>query len=154
MTNQLQYLQSVDGFYKYKVNHELQRITRISNNKRTFPEWTELDEIMNNTTKLSKQKWRMVENTFYISQKWEWEYNGERYRISDIPFEKEQLQPNPNWQNGGGYPSLAFNNGQIWETAICGNYFPQMPLIRTDKDGKVIRRWTNIKYVLNFEKIS
>lgn len=150
----IQFLKTQDNHSFFKVNHELKRITRICANKRTFQEYDELPSLMEKgLVKLRKNDWHQVENTFYVNNDFEWEFNGERFKTSDIPCDKEFLQKNEDKLISEIYPYLVWHNGFVWATYYSGNYYPKMPLVRIDNTGGQQRKWTDIKYLRNFIKL-
>lgn len=148
----IKYFVSKDNYSYYKVNYEYKRITRISNNKMTRPDFDDLEYITAEygLTKLRKERWIEVENTYYRSTQFEWVYKGVNYKTSDLPYPENILNSNP--CDGKGYPDLVFHNGQIWETGVYGNYYPRLPMSRIDAQGKRVYKWTHVKNVRNFER--
>lgn len=150
-----QYLKTKDNHSYYKVNHELKRITRICANRRTFPEYAELQNILDEgVVKARKDEWHQVENSYFTNNEFEWMFDGKMYKTSDIPCDKEFLQKNDGSVVSDRYPWLVWHNGFVWATYWSGNYYPRMPLVRVDNHGKTCTKWTDIKYLKNFIKLS
>lgn len=148
----IQYLKTEDNHSVYKVNHELKRVTRICANRRTFPEYDAFST--QDLVKCRKDEWRRVENSFYSNNVFEWVFEGNLYKISDVPCSEKFLQNNDGTIISNIYPYLVWHNGFVWATYYSGNYYPRMPLVRIDNQGKECRKWTDIKYLKNFIKLA
>lgn len=163
MTSGVKYFEK-HGCY-YKVNDNLKRITKIQNNEVSYPDYdTFVDEIKSHK-KIQMNQWKHIENSFFISRDFEWEYNGIKYRTTNKPVE---------WNTGkyGGRSTFVFHNGKIWLATYSGNYYPRIYLERekfinpkrnvlfekenlintTDTIPKTYK-WTDIKYCRHFEEI-
>lgn len=154
--NNIQYYSSRDGHSYYRVNFTKKSVIRICNSKRTLPSFNDFKEHQErgDLMKIKKRDWRSKENEYYSTAKFEWEYKGDMYATSEVPYNETPLQLNqdPKWNKS--YPHLVFHNGQIWATGYFGNYYPQMPLLRVLDNGETIMKWTNVKNVRNFIKYS
>ena len=158
------YYKQKDDCY-YKINYKLKRITKLENNQVSYLDYDNfIDEIINYKD-LPRNKWKNVENNFFISRDFEWEFDGEKYKTNNKRID---------WINGqyGGWESLVFHNGKIWKATNNGNYYPRIYLIRElytpptrtvliEKENNILfvkqesrYKWTDIKYCRNFEKIS
>jgi hypothetical protein len=136
----------LDNHSHFKINHDIKKVTRICNNKRTFPDYEEFlaDDFLKDKGKCRKQDWRTAENTFYLSSKFEWQYEGEWY-VTTEPCLQENgpVFDNENKEDkriGSCYPYLVWNNGFVW-------------LVRIDNKGEYISKWTDIRYLKNFSKL-
>ena len=159
---QFKYLKSADNHSFYKVNITERSIIRICNNKRTFPVYETV--VQTDLVKMSKNDWNKVNNTYYNSQGVEeWQFEGKWYRsagfVSDnveiIKFgcriiNMDLLLPSP---TGSGHEFLVYHHGSVWSAYISGNYYPRLPLSRLNKNGEVIRKWTNASNCRNIEHL-
>jgi hypothetical protein len=149
----------------YKINDKLKRITKIEENEVSYLDYDNFAKEVKRYKNLSANRWKQIENKFFLSRDFEWEYNGEKYKTNDKRI---------SWEKGeyGGLISLVFHNGKIWEASNNGNYYPRIQLSRelyapptrtvlVEKEKNILRfnsktrgKWTDIKYCRNFEKIS
>ena len=153
------YYRKNDDCY-YKINDNLKRITKINKNEVSYLDYASQKSIVMDYRPITANRWKQIENSFFLSRDFEWEYNGERYKTNNKPI---------NWNKG---ESLVFNNGKIWEAYCSGNYYPRIQLRRNlyrtptrkvliEKKNNILNinppitgKWTNVKYCRNFEKIS
>ena len=155
----------------FKVNHTLKRITKVENNIVSYLDYDTNIEEVNSYKSIAMNVWKHIENSFFISRHFEWEYNGVKYRTTDKSID---------WQKGnyGSSEALVFHNGNIWIAHYSGNYFPRTYLERPQfihptrevivgkdvsktaefkiKETSIpkVNKWTDIKYCRHFEKIS
>jgi hypothetical protein len=158
------YYKKRDDCY-YKINSKLKRITKIENNEVSYLDYDANIVEIGSYKKIQMNQWKHVENSFFISRDFEWEFNKEKYRTNNKPIK---------WIKGqfGDNSSVVFHNGKIWEVSMSGNYYPRVFLERevyqtptrkvlVEKNEGVKHpqrstsgKWTDIKYCRNFEKIS
>lgn len=169
-------MKTVVFFYKkhdcyFKVNNDLKRITKIENNQVSYLDYDTYAEEIKSHTKIQMNQWKHIENSFFISRNFEWEYNGFKYHTTDKPI---------TWKQNKHYRQSAsvFHNGTIWEAHYSSNYYPRVYLTKkiyvtptrevlVEKDMSETEefinkenfdlstsKWTDIKYCRNFEKIS
>lgn len=151
-------MKSPDGLAYYRANQSKGVVLKISHNHKTQPDfslWNEIKE-REGLVRSKKDEWRIVENNYYLNNEFDWIYEGKRYMTVKTPFSERQLQvieeDSVESHIYKGYYYLAFHNGQIWATYISGNYYPRMPLVRRNKEGKMEYKWTNVKNLRNFIK--
>ena len=161
----------INGYCYYKINNDLKRITKLENNEVSYLDYDTFFAEINSFRGIQQQKWKYVENLFFISRDFEWEYNGIKYQTMDGPI---------NWiEDGFGHRmAQVFHNGKIWKDSYSGSYYPRIYLEREkfvyptrevlveknlsntekfiNKQNSVpnAEKWTDIKYCRNFEKIS
>lgn len=163
MTKDICYRKNNDCYYK--VNGNLKRITKVDKSEVSYLDYDTFISEVKSYKPISSNRWRQVENSFFLSRDFEWEYNNEKFRTNNKPID---------WKKGkyGGWVSLVFHNGKIWEASNNGNYYPRISLVRelyvsptrtvlVEKKNNIIRvnakargKWTHIKFCRNFEKIS
>jgi len=155
---QIKYYQ-IDKVF-FKVNFSLERITCIENNEVKYLDFVQNIETISKFKTIKMNQWKNVENTFFLSKDFFWEYSGQKYQTIDKPIE---------WNQGHAF---VFHNGKVWNACYSGNYYPRIFLERTtyaypvtrevlfektiknlDYNKKRISKWTDIKYCRNFEKI-
>jgi hypothetical protein len=151
----VKYFVSADNYSHFRVNFTKKLIIRISNNKKSYPLFKDLAALTEKykLEKSNKDKWLLAENEFYQSSLFEWEYKGDLYRTSDIPYSERALQANTDPNTMVNYPDLVFHNGELWATGYFGNYYPRCPLVRYDSKGQQKTKWTSVKNIRNFEKV-
>ena len=135
-----------NGSEHYKVNTELRRITKIDNNDVSYPSYDENIETVSSYKKIKMNDWKHIENSFFISRHFEWEYDGSRYTTTDdkIEFVLDKYS----------YVAMVFHNGFIWKAYNSGNYYPRMFIERINKrTNQKTHKWTDIKYLRAFKKI-
>lgn len=156
----------------YKINYDLRRITKIQNNEVSYLEYNTYIGEVQSYKSIKMNTWKQVENSFFISRDFEWEYGGKKYKTTDKPIQWSRDKNNLN-------STLVFHNGKIWIASnAVGHYYPRVFLetekyvtptreVLVEKDltktYKFIKRkseiektskWTDIKYCRNFEKIN
>lgn len=149
----------------YKVNINIKRITKVFDNEVSYIDYDENIKYVKNLKSIKVDDWHNIENTFFISKHFEWEFEGAKYRTTDKPIK---------WN---GNEVMVFHNGKIWKAYNNGSYFPRIYLVTkkfvnpirevlTEKDisqtEKFIKamnsvplteKWTDKKYCRHFEKI-
>ena len=159
----IKYFQSEDNFFK--VNYDLKRITLLKNNVVEYLDFEQKIEEISKFKKIKMNQWKNVENSFFISKEFSWEYDGKQYRTVEKPIE---------WLDGELHQryALVFHNGKIWKAYYSGNYYPRVYLQRQvyafpitrevlfekiiknlDYNKKEVSKWTDIKYCRSFEII-
>lgn len=161
-----------DGDCYYKINDNLKRITKVENNEVSFLDYDVHFVEIKSYKSIKMNQWKHVENSFFISRDFEWEYNGVKYRTTDKPLDWGKSEY-------GVFKTLIFHNGKIWMASNAGgHYYPRIYLEREkfvhptryvlfekniSNTEKFIKKensipnsakWTDIKYCRNFEKIS
>jgi hypothetical protein len=169
-------MKNVKVFYKkngdcyYKINNDLQRITKLQNNVVSYLDFNTHSVEIISYKSINLSAWKHIENSFFISRHFEWEYNGHKYQTTDKPIKWEKTREY-------GATALIFHNGKIWSATYSGNYYPRVYLekkgyvhpsreVLVEKDisntvefinkqnsGPNTAKWTDIKYCRNFEKI-
>lgn len=163
------YRKKDDGYFK--INHDLKRITKVEKNEVSYLDYDTNIEEINSYKSIAMDVWKHIENSFFISRHFEWEYNGIKYRTTDKPIQ---------WEKGkyGSSESLVFHNGNIWIAHYSGNYFPRIYLERPKfiqptreviigkdvsktadfkrKETSIpkVNKWTDFKYLKHFEQIN
>jgi hypothetical protein len=159
-----------NGDCYYKINGVLKRITKIENNIVTYLDYiTNIYEVRS-YKKIKMNAWKHVENSFFMSRDFEWEYQGVKYTTTNksLSWERDEFH---------NYVSFVFHNGGIWKAHNSGNYYPRVFLEREkfinpirkvlfEKDvsnseafknklkfAPKTTKWTDIKYCRHFEKI-
>lgn len=165
-------------FYKkngdcyYKINNDLKRITKLENNEVSYLEYDIHWPEINFYKTIQMNQWKHMENSFFISRDFEWEYNRVKYRTTDKPID---------WGSSefGVRKALIFHNGKIWLASNAGgHYYPRVYLEREkfihptrkvlieknisntvkfiNKQNTIpnAAKWTYVKYCRNFEQIS
>ena len=150
----------------YKVNHNLERITKLENNEVIYLDYHKyIDKIRERAKKIQMNEWKSAENNFFISRDFEWSFNGEKYKTNNKKIE---------WtanKNGCGRDAVVFHNGKIWVAndyyyprialTLVGKEMPRMsenlePKLWFEKFQEFQRnntKWTDVKYLKSFEKI-
>jgi len=148
------FMTSPCGLDFYRANLTKEVVLKISRNLKTQPDFSLWEEIKTREklVRTKKDKWRIVENNYYLHNGFDWIYEGNRYTTVNTPFGERQLQTSEGTPFHPIYPYLAFHNGQIWATCISGNYYPRMPLVRINKKGEREHKWTHVKNLRNFIK--
>jgi len=157
----------------YKINYDLRRITKIQNNEVSYLEYNAHIGEVQSYKSIQVNAWKQIENSFFISRHFEWEYNGHKYKTTDKPIEWSKDKNHSN-------TALVFHNGKIWiASSAGGHYYPRVYLetekyvtptreVLVEKDIsntfrfiqnrklkiQTTAKWTDIKYCRNFEKIS
>jgi hypothetical protein len=155
MNNPLKYFIDTESNTCYKVNYEYEIVTRLGAKGITHHKFSELETLdkVEAFNKLQKDKWVSRLNEYYRTHRFEWYYNNRLFETVDTPFSEKQLQENVDPALRKEFPYhqyLGFHNGEVW--AICmGGYLPTVQLGRIDNKGKVIRKWTNVNNVKNFQ---
>lgn len=161
-----------NGNCYYKINNDLKRITKLENNEVSYLDFDAFGEEICSYKSIKMNQWKQIENAFFISRDFEWEYNGIKYRTTNKPID---------WGKSefGVFKTLIFHNGKIWNASNSGgHYYPRIYLERKkfvhptrevliEKDisrteeflnkentAPNVAKWTDIKYCRNFEKIS
>lgn len=148
-----------DGDFHYKVNSVLKRITLIHNNEVTYLDYDTNIEAIKALKSIKMNQWKQIENGFFISRHFEWEYNGIKYRTTD-----KHIQ----WSYSSGKDVLVFHNGKIWKTYLKDDrvylerelYEIPTRKVLFEKKGNKIKipkrssaKWTGAKYCRHFEPI-
>ena len=152
----------------YKINSDLKRITKIENNIVSYLDYDTHSKEIFSYKKTKVNNWKHVENSFFISRDFEWEYQGHKYRTTNKPLvwgkDKHTHQTF----------SFVFHNGRIWKAYNSSNYYPRIYLSKEDfvnptrqvlfekdlsqkidiKVASITIKWTDIKYCRHFEQIS
>jgi len=140
----------------YKINTTLKKIVKIQNNVVSYPDYKEnLSEVLA-LKSINMSEWKHIENSFFISRHFEWEFNGKKFRTTDKKI---------GWgvNKHGICSALVFHNGKVWYATNSGNYYPRIFLVQQTDDSKVsIKRliygdkpntkWTDVKYCRHFEE--
>lgn len=165
MTSGVSYFKKDDCYYK--INDSLKRISKIQNNEVSYPDYDIFVDEIKSHKKIQMNQWKHIENSFFISRDFEWEYNGIKYRTTNKPVE---------WGTGkygkSVNESVVFHNGKIWLATYSGNYYPRIYLESKkfvnptrdvlfekndfkskEKDAPSVYKWTDIKYCRHFEEI-
>lgn len=170
MIKKVVYKQNIDCYYK--INNDLKRITKLENNEVYYLDYVIYYDEINSYKSIRMNQWKHLENQFFISRDFEWEYNGIKYRTTDKAIDWNKAEY-------GTHKALIFHNGKIWSASNSGaHYYPKVylerekfihptrkVLIEKNISNTVkfiielnaitnIAKWTDIKYCRNFEKIS
>lgn len=160
----ISYRKSDDCYYR--INYDLKRLTTIQDNEVFYLNFSDHVKRVESYKSIKKEAWKQIENAFFLSKHFEWEYNGVKYKTTDKPIKWKECE------------SFVFHNGKIWEATYSGNYYPRIQLKRNEyinptrivlveksktRKSKIISdilldvpkvyKWTDIKYCRNFEKI-
>lgn len=149
----------------FKINHKLKRITKIEKNEVSYLDYkTNISKIIN-LKSIRLNVWKRMENSFFISRHFQWEYNGAKYTTTDKQID---------WFNTEhavqARVAAIFHNGKIWKATFQSGYYPRIYLERIvydtptrttlvekenyikEEERHFVAKWTDIKYCRHFEK--